>query len=264
MTARWRTVLRMRAVLRLLLEEHVPLGVLTRIVASVSLRTDEDLPNEQRVHGASMTGALARDILNELLGDDVELIDRDVPRARATPIASAFGTAADTWHGQREKWRDLIEHIRERQQLARDLKALGSACSEALGRELDELLAWIGTVQPDPRPPGEPRDLLRIGDELRRRRQARARAAEVAGGDRDRDAQDEHAAVLLELDELLAFVLPLMGAPLPDIARFEEWLDGQAFYEVMQAYRHANIVTQPEVSGAFEAAKAAIRTAARR
>lgn len=262
MNARWRTVLRVRAVLRLLLEEHVPLGKLSHVVEQVRRISDEDLPNEQRVHGASMTGALARDILNELLGDDVELIDRDVPRARATPIASAFGTAADTWHGQREKWRDLIEHIRERR--AAVLADDGLLCASSVASELLDLIGWIGKVQPDPRPPGEPRDLLRIGDELRRRRQARARAAEVAGGDRDRDAQDEHAAVLLELDELLAFVLPLMGAPLPDLARFEEWLDGSEFYEVMQAYRMANVVRQPEVCGAFEAAKAAIRTAARR
>jgi hypothetical protein len=257
MNARWRTVLRVRAVLRLLLDAHVPLGALSRVVEQVRRISDEDLPNEQRVFGASMTGALARDILNELLGDDVELIDRDVP------IASAFKTAADTWHGQREKWRDLIEHIRERQQHARDLKALGSACSEVLVREHDELLAWIGKVQPDPRPPGEPRDLLRIGDELRRRRQARARAAEVAGGDRDRDAQDEHAAVLLELDELLAFVLPLMGAPLPAVERVEAWLESSAFYDLMQAYRHAPLVPLGEAAARFEEIKAEIRKATR-
>jgi hypothetical protein len=133
MNARWRTVLRVRAVLRLLLDEHVPIGAMTRVVAQVRQIDDERLPNEQRTHVHAATGELARDLVHELLGDDVELIDRDAPRAR-----------------------------------------------------------------------------------------------------------------------------------LPDIARFEEWLDGHEFYGVMQAYRMANVVRQPEVCGAFEAAKAAIRTAARR
>lgn len=32
---------------------------------------------------------------------------------------------------------------------------------------------------------------------------------------------------------------------------FSEWLDGQEFYELMQAYRHAPLAPQSEVLGAF-------------
>jgi hypothetical protein len=56
--------------LRLLLDEHVPLGVLSRCVAKVIATPDDELPNEQRVHSASMVGALARDIGHELVGED--------------------------------------------------------------------------------------------------------------------------------------------------------------------------------------------------
>jgi hypothetical protein len=202
MTARWRTVLRMRAVLRLLLTDHVPLGAMSRVVELVRRVSDEELVNENRT--PSMTAALARDILHELLGDDVELIDRD------TPSASAYRTAVETWHGQ-----------------------------------------------PDPRPPGEPRDLLRIGDELRRRIQAAKLASETS-------IDAPAAAVHDELVELLAFVLPLQGAPLPDVERFEQYLEGEGFYNLMQAYRHANAVVQTEVSAAFETIKTVLREQVRR
>lgn len=38
-----------------------------------------------------------------------------------------------------------------------------------------------------------------------------------------------------------------------------DWLDEQDFYELMQAYRHAQEWTQPTVVEAFEAVKAYIR-----
>ncbi len=214
MTARWRSLLRMRAVLRLLLEEHVPLGALSRIAASVTLRTDEDLLNENRT--PSMTAALARDILHELLGDDVELIDRDVPLPN----------------------QELIDWIVKQRPIARP-PGMGPS------------------TNPRAQHPGEPSDLLRVHDEIERRRKARKLAAETS-------IDGPAAEVADELDELLAFMAPLHGRPLPDLARFEEWLDGQDFYEVMHAYRMASVVRQSAVCGAFEAAKAAIRTAARR
>lgn len=246
MTARWRTLLRMRALLRLLLDGHVPLGALIRCIEQVKGIDDAQLPNEQRVHVATPTGSLASDLVLELLGDDAEMIDRD----------------RDTWHGQREKWRDLIEHIRERR--AAVLADESLLCASPIATELLDLIAWIGTVQPDPRPPGEPRDLLRIGDELRRRRVARGRAADVAAGDRARDAEDEHKAVALELDELLAFVLPLQGAPLPDVARFESFIASRELFDLMQAYRHEPVENLQGVVDRFEAVKAALIEAARR
>lgn len=243
MNARWRTVLRMRALLRLLLDEHVPLGALYRCVEQVRDIDDAHLPNEQRVHAFTRQGSLALDIVNELLGDDVELIDRDTPSA----------ADRETWHGQREKWRDLIEHLRERRRAAGSQAqgSLGADEARAVARELDELMSWLGTVQPDPRPPGEPRDLLRIGDELRRRRAAAQRFK-------------CEAAVVNELDELLAFVLPLMGAPLPDVERFEAYLESDGFYNVMQAYRHASAAQQTEATAAFEAVKAILIAQVRR
>lgn len=78
MRPRWRAVLRVRMFVRLLLDAHVPLGALSRCVASVLEMSDRELPNEQRVHADSIVGALARDIVNDLIDEepfDVEAAD---------------------------------------------------------------------------------------------------------------------------------------------------------------------------------------------
>ena len=131
MTPRWRAVLQVQRLLRLLLDSHVPLGIMALQVA--------------RAHG--------------LAGEDlVKAEARDLPR----------------------------------------LGMLGT-----LARELAEQL-----VSEEPFEPNEAwrRDVQRVIDEVVRRRDARRAAAEAAAGDRARDAEDEHKAVLLELDELLAFL----------------------------------------------------------
>lgn len=228
MTARWRTVLRLRALLTLLIEQLVPLGRLGDCIEQVGKLDDAALVDAgPRV--PSLSAGLARELVNAMLGDDVELIDRD------------------TWHGQREKWRDLIEHIRER--YAAVLADEGLLCASAIATELHDLIGWIGQVQPDPRPPGEPRDLLRISDELRRLR---------------RLASNGPDAVTQLLDGLLAFTLPLRGAPLPDLELFNQFLTGERFYQLMQDYRHASIVPQGAVAERFEAVKAALLEAVRR
>jgi hypothetical protein len=67
MTPRWRTTLRLRALLRLLLEKHVPMGTLDELVAFVASFSDSVLVDEQRRTGGSEdTGhsvpRLARDL----------------------------------------------------------------------------------------------------------------------------------------------------------------------------------------------------------
>lgn len=41
--------------------------------------------------------------------------------------------------------------------------------------------------------------------------------------------------------------------------KLSEWLEGQDFYELMQTYRHADVLKQPEVGAAFEEVKARIK-----
>jgi len=77
MTARWRTVLQVRALVRLLLERHVPLGTFGDLVEQISKMSDEALvESEARI--PSLTAGLARQLVEAMLGEQTELIDRDV------------------------------------------------------------------------------------------------------------------------------------------------------------------------------------------
>jgi len=299
-------MLRVRALLRELIEQHVPVGVLASIVERVGSYSDSGLVDGFARTVPGLTAVMGNELAHQIVGEEpfepagdramqrVRVLARELARRRneaqrsheATGdqdqnavacaldevlsfIAGLTGVGEDgtgdtgeddadkrAWEKQRNGWRDLIDELRRRQQSARDLKALGSACSEVLVRELDIILQFIGTHAPDPRPPGEPRDLLRIGDELRRR--IKLRMQQLDDGSND---EQPAAAVHDELVELLAFVGPLMGAPLPDVERLDAWFDEQPFYEVMQAYRHASI---PDAAAAFEAVKTEIRKAVRK
>lgn len=190
MTPRWRLTLRLRRLVRLLLEYHVPLGVMHNCVTRIAALGDGELGGEAKPSPAQSipTWLLASELVNELLGDDIE------------PSVGANETK---------------------------------------------------------RYPAEPRDLLRVGDEIERRRAAARQEYEKTG-------EQAANAVACELDELLAFMGPLYGAPLPELEAFDEFLASSEFYNLMQAYRLANIVVQPEVTGAFEAVKAALRKAVRK
>lgn len=242
MTPQWRTVLRVRALLQALLDNYVALGTMGDLVQRVASYSDSGLVDG---YGGipSLTAGIARQLGEALIGE---------------PEGQPGATATATWHGQREKWRALIEHIRDRRQAIleqTDREAL--VCGEGIARELQDLLAWIGKHQPDPRPSGEPRDLLRVLAEVGRRREAAQRAFEAS-------ADQGQNAVVGALDDLLAFMRPLHGATIPQLEALGEWLDSEAFYEVMQAYRHASIVPQDAVALAFDAVKQAILQAARR
>jgi hypothetical protein len=79
-------------------------------------------------------------------------------------------------------------------------------------------------------------------------------ADEIERLDRELDvAADEIAKLTTERNVARAVVQPPLAASKLD------FLDERAFYEVMQAYRHAYIVDQEYVSQRFEAVKAFIR-----
>ena len=244
MTARWRTILRMRALLRLLLDSHVPLGALIRCIEQVKRITDEHLPNEQRLQAFTPTGQLALGLVHDLLGDDVELIDRDGQPDLRPP-------------------RDVLQSARDLlqlwlRQLHRHAPMNATDDSNRIAPVILTLdLLLRGDDLPPPRPPGEPLDLQRVADELRRRINVARLAFEhsIDGG-----AEQVHDA----LGEVLEFVLPLRGAPLPEVERFDEFLDSREFYDAMQAYRHAPVDAQATTAGQYDVIKAVLRQAVRR
>lgn len=287
--------------------ERLPLGKLVDLVVDVNAYSDSDLVELYKQQRRGTLDTVALDLAHELVaeepfdtpGDDgliyaveaallgargrldgepkaaecIESIDAVLPRLAAAKAASGRAApAADTWHGQREKWRGLIEHLRERRGEMKRRADAGDECAGVLHDELNGLLTFIGTQQPDPRPPGEPRDLLRVRDEVKRRHAIHRLAAETS-------IDAPAAAVADELGELLAFMAPLHGAPLPSPGEgrtagpaiggvgggqpqerqlLSTFVYGRRFYELMQAYRHANIVTQNEVTEAFEAVRTAL------
>jgi hypothetical protein len=106
MTHRWRTVLRVRALLQALLERHVPMGTLGEVLERVSLYTDSELVERYaRIAAPVGPAALAREaawnILDEVVFDEREAYRRDVQRVideverRRQDAQQAFAATAD-------------------------------------------------------------------------------------------------------------------------------------------------------------------------
>lgn len=85
----------------------------------------------------------------------------------------------------------------------------------------------------------------------------------------DTVSKTEYAAMVKQRDtmreelkaarHLLNDALPWLKARAHDGTGLEEWLDGQEFYDLMQAYRHMPIAKQAEVTRQYEAIKARLR-----
>lgn len=101
----------------------------------------------------------------------------------------------------------------------------------------------------------------------RARRRIAALEAQVLSADTVSKA--EYAAMVQQRDtmredlkaarHLLTDALPWLKARAHDGTGLEEWLDGQEFYDLMQAYRHMPIAEQAEVTRQYEAIKARLR-----
>lgn len=151
MTPRWRAVLQVQRLLRVLLANHVPLGVLNVEVDRATHLLDDDLvAAEADISGMGIVYDLARGWAQALVGDE--------------PFAQ--GQIASEWHVQRERWRQVIDEIRRRARAHRELVPLGSACGEPIALELDKVLRIIGDPPPIDEPDGRPPDAKRLDEFL--------------------------------------------------------------------------------------------------
>lgn len=131
MTPRWRTTLRLRALLRLLLEKHVPMGTLDELVAFVASFSDSVLVDEQRRCGGS-----------EQTGHSVPRLARDLSMALIDENLGPDALDADAF----EDLRRVFDEVKRR----RDAAAQAWPGSPVL-QVFDELAAFVGRKLDDAR-----------------------------------------------------------------------------------------------------------------
>jgi hypothetical protein len=138
MTPRWRTTLRLRALLRLLLEKHVPMGTLDELVAFVASFSDSVLVDEQRRTGGS-----------EDTGHSVPRLARDLSVALIDENLALDALDEATMHDEQRFRQRMIDEVSRRRVAAQlAFEATADQGQNAVAGALDDLLAFLARGAP--------------------------------------------------------------------------------------------------------------------